>query len=449
MTEPDHYDLLVIGAGSGGLSVAERAARHGARTLLIEAGRLGGTCVNVGCVPKKVMWHAASLAHNLDDARGFGFDVERHGFDWSALKLARDAFINGINTWYDGYLAEAGVQLVHGHARFEGTHTVSVDGQHYSAQHVVIATGGHARVPEIPGAGLGITSDGFFALEHQPRRVAVVGAGYIAVELAGVFRALGSEVSLLIRGETVLRNFDDLIQTSLTAQLEADGIELIRSTRVRSVNTHGDALEIAHTHGALTTDTLLWATGRDPNVDGLNLAATGVRQDDEGHIPTDDYQNTNVERVYALGDVTGRATLTPVAVAAGRRLADRLFGGQTDRHLDYRNIASVVFSHPPVGTVGLTEAEARRDYGSAVEVFTTTFTPMYHMFTPHRNQAAMKLVCEGPTRRVVGIHLFGLGSDEMLQGFAVAMRMGATKADFDDTVAIHPTAAEELVTLKG
>ncbi|HXH03899.1 MAG TPA: glutathione-disulfide reductase [Candidatus Competibacteraceae bacterium] len=446
---PRHFDLIVIGAGSGGLSVAERAARHGARVAIVEAGRLGGTCVNVGCVPKKVMWNAASLAHALDDATGYGFRLSRQGHDWAALKAARDRYVHGINDWYVGYLAEAGVELIRGHARFQDARTVAVDGTHYAASHIVIATGGRPAVPAVAGAELGITSDGFFELERCPRRVAVVGAGYIAVELAGMLHALGAEVSQLIRGEQVLRSFDALLRECVTAQLQADGIKLITGTRMQALEPLADgALRVRHAYGELETDCLLWAIGRRPNTDTLDLTAAGVATNADGTIPTDPWQATNVPGIYAIGDVTGRYPLTPVAIAAGRRLADRLFGGQPQRKLDYEHIATVVFSHPPIGTVGLTEEEARTRHGDAVKVYSTRFTSMYHVFTPHRVETAMKLVCAGPEQRIVGCHVFGPGADEMLQGFAVAIRMGATKRDFDDTIAIHPTSAEELVTLR-
>ncbi|TCO81333.1 NADPH-glutathione reductase [Plasticicumulans lactativorans] len=446
----DQYDLIAIGAGSGGLSVVERAASYGARCAVIESGRLGGTCVNVGCVPKKVMWFAAHHAHALAEAAGYGFDVELRGHDWGALKRARDGYVHGINDWYAGYLERTGVTLLRGHARCVDAHTVEVDGRRLGAPHIAIATGGRAQVPAVAGAELGITSDGFFELEALPRRVAVVGAGYIAVELAGMLRALGARTSLLLRKDEPLREFDALIRESLLAALRADGIEVLTRTRPTRLERLPDgSLRVERSDGAaLEVDCLLWAVGRAPNTAGLDLAAAGVHVAPDGTMPVDDYQNTNVPGVYALGDVTGRAALTPVAIAAGRRLADRLFGGQPERHLDYANIATVVFSHPPIGTVGLTEAQARAAHGDAVQVFTTRFTPMLRAFSAHPRETAMKLVCLGPQRRVIGVHAIGDGVDEMLQGFAVAVRMGATKRDFDDTVAIHPTSAEELVTMR-
>lgn len=446
----EHYDLIAIGAGSGGLSVVERAARYGARCAVVESGPLGGTCVNVGCVPKKVMWYAADMAHRLDDAPGYGFKLAREGFDWSELVGARDAYIEGINTWYHTYLADSGVDEIPGRARFVDAHTLEVDGRRVSADHVVIAVGGQPSVPDIPGAELGITSDGFFQLKSQPRRVAVIGAGYIAVELAGMLRALGSEVSMYLRRETLLRPFDPMLRDTLMEQMLADGVNLFPSTQVGRLIAHPDSVELFCDQGECrgVFDQVIWATGRSPATDDLNLHNTGIQPDDQGYIPTDLYQNTSVEGVYAIGDVTGRAPLTPVAIAAGRRLADRLFGGQTDRHLSYETIPSVIFTHPPIGTVGLTEEEARAAHGEAVKVYSTRFTSMYHAMTTHKVATAMKLVTVGAQEKVVGVHIIGPEADEMLQGFAVAVRMGATKRDLDDTVALHPTSAEELVTMK-
>lgn len=446
-----HYDLIAIGGGSGGLSVAERAARYGARCALIESGRLGGTCVNVGCVPKKVMWYAAHLAHALDDAPGYGFRLDYFGFDWKKLKAARDRFVQAISEGYQGYLTEAGVELIRGFARFIDAHTLDIAGARITAEHIVIATGGRPQIPALPGAQFGISSDGFFELNACPPRVAIAGSGYIAVELAGMLHTLGSEVTLLVRGDGVLRPFDAMIREQLLERLHEDGINVLTRTQIRAVaQLVGGSLDL-HCEGragALNVDTLLWAIGRTPNTDQLNLAAASVRMNPDGTIPTDPYQATNIPNIYALGDITERFHLTPVAVAAGRRLADRLFSQQPERRLPYENIPSVVFSHPPVGTIGLTEAQAREQYGDAVRIYQTRFRPMYHSFTARPTDTLMKLVCVGPGEKIVGCHMIGEGVDETLQGFAVAIRMGATKRDFDDTVAIHPTSAEELVTMR-
>lgn len=443
------FDLIVIGGGSGGIAMANRAASHGAKVVLIEAGRLGGTCVNVGCVPKKIMWNAASIAHVFHEAGDYGFAVRFDGFDWSALKKRRDDYIRWLNGRYRVTLEKNGVERVHGHGCFEDPRTVRVDGKRLEAGHIAIATGGRPIIPNWKGAELGITSDDFFELETQPKRVAIVGSGYVAVELAGVFRALGSEVTVLVRGSSVLRSFDEMLRESVMRVMAADGIMVHAGARVRDVERTGDGLAVRCIEGLkIDCDAVLWAVGREPNADGLNLAAADVKIDDAGYVVTDDWQNTSAPGIHAIGDITGRPALTPVAIAAGRRLADRLFGDQPRRRLEYSNIPTVIFSHPPLGTIGLTELEAREKHGAAVKVYRSEFTPLYHAFTERKTRAAMKLVTVGEEEKIVGCHIFGPGSDEMLQGFAVAIRMGATKRDFDDTVAIHPTSAEELVTMR-
>lgn len=446
-----HFDLLVIGGGSGGLAVARRAAQHGARAAVVEHDRLGGTCVNRGCVPKKVMWYAASLAHMLDDAGDYGFDIEVGGHDWARLVRGRAAYIERLNGIYADNLERDGVTRISGRARFVGARAVEVEGARYSGDRIIIATGGEPIVPDVPGAGHGITSDGFFELTARPGRVAVVGAGYIAVELAGMLHALGAETHLVIRRDSVLRSFDEDLQAALMDSMQADGIVVHPRTTPARLERSDAGLSLFGEDGAALEglDCVLWAIGRRPRTADLGLEHTGVELDERGHIRVDDWQNTSVEGIHALGDVCGRAELTPVAIAAGRKLADRLYGGDEKARLEYENIPTVVFAHPPIGTVGLAEAEARERHGSdAIRVYRTRFTPMYHALTAHKTPAVMKLVCVGPEERVVGCHIFGHGADEMLQGFAVAVRMGARKADFDATVAIHPTSAEELVTLK-
>jgi glutathione reductase (NADPH) len=446
------YDLIAIGAGSGGLSVAERAAKYGAKCAVIEAKQIGGTCVNLGCVPKKVMWYGAGIAHTLVDATDYGFDIAIKNFSWETLKQHRDDYVAGINSWYHTYLKDSEIDEIRGYARFLDNHTVEVDGKQFNAEHIVIAPGAYPLVPSLPGAEYGITSDGFFELEILPKRVAVVGSGYIAVEIAGLLNALGSDVTLLLRREHLLRPFDAMLRECLMEEMMDAGVNIITSSRIGEVKKHDDEdLELicADTGQQLGRfDQLLWAIGRAPATDGMNLQQLGIVTDEAGYIPTDEWQNTNLSGIYAIGDVTGRAQLTPVAIAAGRRLADRLFGGMQDRKLDYGLIPTVVFSHPPIATVGLTESEAREIHGDAVKIYQSRFTPMYHAFTKHQSKMAMKLVTIGAREKVVGCHVIGIGADEMLQGFAVAMRMGATKQDFDDTIAIHPSAAEELVTMR-
>ena len=444
------FDLISIGGGSGGLACAQRAAEYGAKTAVIEPNRLGGTCVNVGCVPKKVMWNAASVALSVHDANDYGFKVEVGESDWAELKRKRDAYVLRLNSIYERNLAAKGVAYVRGAARFVSAHAVEVNGQRFSARHVVIATGGKPIWPPIPGAELGISSDGFFELESRPQRVAVVGSGYIACELAASFRELGSHVEQFIRKDRLLTNFDVMLGKSLMREARAQGMIIqeraipaaVRAVSGKKTLVTQDGREFAG------FDCVLWAIGRDANLAGLNLEASGVATDDLGFVSTDEFQNTNAAGVYAIGDVTGRAALTPVAIAAGGRLSDRLFGGQPKRHLDYNLIPTVIFTHPPIGTVGATESEARAQHGDAVKVYVADFTPMYHALTTRKTHTDMKLVCVGPSQRIVGCHILGSGADEMLQGFAVAIRMGATKADFDDTVAIHPTSAEELVTMR-
>ena len=448
MTE--RYDIPVLGGGSGGLAHAQRAAEYGAKAGVIEYGPLGGTCVNVGCVPKKVMWYAAQQAHAFHYAADYGFDVTVGGHDWPGLKARRDAYIERLNGIYERNLDNRGVTYISGRARFLDANTLDVDGTTYKADRIVIATGGRPMVPDIPGAELGITSDGFFELQDRPQRVLVAGSGYIAVELAGVFNALGSDVQLVVRKDSVLRSFDSMLSEELMAAMDKNGIELETGVIPASVEQTADGIVLHAEDGRSfgPVDALVWAIGRSPNTASLNAAAAGVEQDDHGFIPTDKLQQTNVENIYALGDVTGRAALTPVAIAAGRRLADRLDGGMEGRHLEYELIPTVVFSHPTIGTVGLTEVEARAEYGDDIKIYQSGFIGMYYALGTDKQRSVMKLITTGEDERVIGCHVIGEGADEMMQGFAVAMRMGATKKDFDDTVAIHPTSAEELVTMR-
>jgi glutathione reductase (NADPH) len=447
----DSWDLIVIGGGSGGLACAQRAAGHGARVLVAEPGPIGGTCVNAGCVPKKIMYHAAELAHGIGDAADYGFDVLLRAHDWRALQERRDAYVRKLHGVYLENLARHGVTLVTERAHVAGAGRVVIGTRQHAAARIVVATGGHAVVPAIPGAELGITSDGFFALGRMPASVGIVGSGYVAAELSGVFAALGARVTVLMRHERMLRGFDEMLSRRLMAAMRADGIELVTHAVPAAVSGEagGRRLQLADGRTAGPFECLVWAVGRRPNSAGLGLEAAGVATGGAGEVVTDLRQDTNVPGIHAIGDVTGRHALTPVAIAAGRRLADRLFGGMDDRQLDYRCIPTVVFSHPPVGTVGLTEAEARAQFGGRAEAFQGDFMPLYHGITARRRRAEVKLVTVGAERRVVGLHVIGMGADELLQGFAVAVRMGATKDDFDDTVAIHPTSAEEVVTLRG
>jgi glutathione reductase (NADPH) len=443
-------DFIVIGGGSGGLAAARRAAVFGARTLLVEAGRIGGTCVNVGCVPKKISWYAASLAEVLHDAPDYGLELAPGGFDLGRLRRARDAYVARLRDVYTRNLERDGVERKAGFATFVDAGTVEIGAERVRAPHVLLATGGAPRVPAVPGAELGITSDGFFDLERLPERPLVVGAGYSAVELAGILQALGSHVTLAVRGRELLKHFDPMLGEGLAEAMRGAGVELVLDFESARLSRSPDGLELTGADGrVLGADLVLWAIGRVPATRGMGLDRAGVALDAQGLVRVDAFQATNVPGIYAVGDVTNLGPhLTPVAIAAGRKLADRLFGGQPEARLDYADIPSVVFSHPPVGSVGLSEPQARERFGDAVRVYTQAFTSLYHGVTRRKSLTRMKLVVVGPEERVVGIHALGIGSDELIQGFAVALKVGATKADFDRTVAIHPTAAEEFVTMR-
>ncbi|QIZ53028.1 glutathione-disulfide reductase [Dickeya zeae] len=447
-----HYDYLAIGGGSGGIASINRAAMYGKKCALIEAKHLGGTCVNVGCVPKKIMWHAAQIAEAIHHyGPDYGFDVTVNRFNWETLLKNRSAYIDRIHQSYNNVLGKNQVDVIQGFARFVDAKTVEVNGERITADHILIATGGRPTRPNIPGAEYGIDSDGFFELNELPQRVAVVGAGYIAVEIAGVLNALGSDVHLFVRKHAPLRQFDPLIVETLVEVMNTEGPALHTESIPKAVVKNADGsltlqLESGYEH---TVDCLIWAIGREPANDKINLEAAGVALNNKGYIVVDKFQNTTVPGIYAVGDNTGAVELTPVAVAAGRRLSERLFNNKPDEHLDYSNIPTVVFSHPPIGTVGLTEPQAREQYGDdQVKVYKSAFTAMYTAVTQHRQPCRMKLVCVGPEEKIVGVHGIGFGMDEILQGFAVAVKMGATKKDLDNTVAIHPTAAEEFVTMR-
>ncbi|WP_110458363.1 glutathione-disulfide reductase [Shewanella algidipiscicola] len=448
-----HFDYICLGAGSGGIASANRAAMRGAKVLLIEAKALGGTCVNVGCVPKKVMWYGAQVAEAMHlYAKDYGFDVAVNKFDWSKLVESREAYIKRIHGSYDRGLENNGVTLVRGYGRFVNNNTIEVNGEHYSADHILIATGGAPTIPNIPGAQYGIDSDGFFALNEQPKRVAVVGAGYIAVEVAGVLHALGSETHLFVRKHAPLRNFDPMLSEALMESMASNGPSLHTHSVPQSVVKNADnSLTLTLENGEqYEVDTLIWAIGRKPSTDKIGLEHTDVTLNDKGYVVVDAQQNTTAKGIYCVGDIIeGGVELTPVAVKAGRLLSERLFNGMTEAKMDYSLIPTVVFSHPAIGTMGLTEPEATAQFGEAnVKVYTSSFTSMYTAVTAHRQACKMKLICAGDNEKVVGIHGIGYGMDEILQGFGVAMKMGATKADFDAVVAIHPTGAEEFVTMR-
>ncbi|BFZ60722.1 Glutathione reductase [Saitoella coloradoensis] len=457
------YDYLVIGGGSGGLASARRAAGvYGAKAAIIEAsGVMGGTCVNVGCVPKKVMWYCSDVADTVREAREYGFEnVNGEAvFNWTKIKEKRDAYIKRLNGIYEKNLQKDDVDYVFGRAKFISKDTVEVDlldggKQQYTAKHILVAVGGHPNIPKLPGAEHGIDSDGFFRLTEQPKRVAIVGAGYIAIEFGGMFNGLGSDVTIVYRGKSILRGFDPMVTETIADEYKKRGITMHAESTPKQVTKNDDgSLTLELESGEkITVDCLIWATGRVPDTPSLGLDAAGIKTDGKkGYIAVDDYQNTNVEGVYALGDVCGKMELTPVAIAAGRRLAERIFGGEQfkEAKLDYTNIPSVVFAHPEVGSIGLTQPEAEEKYGKDnIKVYTSSFTAMYYAMLEKKGPTKYKIVCAGPEEKVVGLHIVGMGSAEILQGFGVAIKMGATKKDFDSCVAIHPTSAEELVTMR-
>ncbi|WP_109080095.1 glutathione-disulfide reductase [Aggregatibacter aphrophilus] len=453
-----HYDYIAIGGGSGGIASVNRAASYGKKCAIIEVKHLGGTCVNVGCVPKKVMFYGAQIAEAINHyAPDYGFDVDVKKFDFAKLVESRQAYISRIHTSYDNVLAKNNVDVIRGFAKFVNKNTLEVtfaDGttEQVTADHILIATGGRPSIPAVKGAEYGIDSNGVFALTKLPKRAAVVGAGYIAVELAGVLNSLGVETHLFVRKHAPLRNFDPMMAETLIESMQQDGITLHTHAIPKEVlkNADGSVTLNLEDGRAQRVDCLIWAIGREPATDKINLQAVGVETNERGFIKVDKYQNTNVPGIYAVGDIIeGGIELTPVAVAAGRRLSERLFNNKPNEHLDYRLVPSVVFSHPPIGTVGLTEPQAIAQYGAEnVKVYKSSFTSMYTAVTQHRQACRMKLVCVGKEEKIVGLHGIGFGVDEMIQGFAVAIKMGATKADFDNTVAIHPTGSEEFVTMR-
>ena len=446
------YDYIVIGGGSGGIASANRAAMHGAKVILFEGKEVGGTCVNVGCVPKKVMWYGAQVAETLHRYAGeYGFDVTINKFDFATLKANRQAYIDRIHGSYERGFDNNGVERVYEYARFVDPHTVEVAGERYTAPHILIATGGHALYPNIPGSEYGITSDGFFELDEVPKRTAVIGAGYIAVEVAGVLNALGSDTHLFVRKDRPLRTFDKDIVDVLVDEMAKSGPTLhTHANATEVVKNADDSLTISFDNGeTITVDCLIWAIGRAANTSGFGLEKTGVKLTEKGTIYSDEFENTSVPGIYALGDVTGKLDLTPVAVKAGRQLSERLFNNKADAKLDYTDVATVVFSHPVIGSVGLTEEKAIAKYGAKnIKVYKSSFTPMYTALGDNRQPSTMKLVTLGDDEKIIGLHGIGYGVDEMIQGFSVAIKMGATKADFDNTVAIHPTGSEEFVTMR-
>ena len=446
------YDIIAIGGGSGGSATMNRAAMHGAKAAVIEGNIIGGTCVNVGCVPKKVMWYGAQVSETLKNyAADYGYTIGETSFDFKTLRKNREAYIERSRQAFSNNFNRNGVDYIEGYARFVDKNTVEVNGEHIRAKHIVIATGSYAFIPNVPGSELGGTSDDVFAWEELPESVSIIGAGYIAVVLAGVLHALGVKTDLFVRKGGPLRGFDQGIVEVLVEEMKKNGQPLHTHKVPQKLEKldNGDIqihFEDGTTH---TSQKVIWAVGRKANVHQLNLEAAGVELTERGFIQVDEYQNTTTPGIYALGDVSGEKELTPVAIKAGRTLAERLFNGKTDAKMDYELIPTVVFSHPAIGSIGLTQEQAEAKYGTEnIKVYQSTFAGMYSAITVHRQMTKLKLITLGEEEKVIGLHGIGEGIDEMIQGFAVAVKMGATKADFDATVAIHPTASEEFVTMR-
>ena len=446
------YDIIAIGGGSGGSATMNRAAMHGAKAAVIEGNIIGGTCVNVGCVPKKVMWYGAQVSETLKNyAADYGYTIGETSFDFKTLRKNREAYIERSRQAFSNNFNRNGIDYIEGYARFVDKNTVEVNGEQIRAKHIVIATGSYAFVPNIPGSELGGTSDDVFAWEELPESVSIIGAGYIAVELAGVLHALGVKTDLFVRKGGPLRGFDQGIVEVLVEEMKKNGQPLHTHKVPQKLEKldNGDIqiyFEDGTTH---TSQKVIWAVGRKANVSQLNLEAAGVALNERGFIQVDEYQNTTTPGIYALGDVSGEKELTPVAVKAGRTLSERLFNGKTDAKMDYELIPTVVFSHPAIGSIGLSQEQAEAKYGAEnIKVYESNFAGMYSAITVHRQMTKLKLITLGEEEKIIGLHGIGEGVDEMIQGFAVALKMGATKADFDATVAIHPTASEEFVTMR-
>ena len=443
------FDLFVIGAGSGGVRAARFSAGFGARVAVAESRYLGGTCVNVGCVPKKLLVYGAHFSEDFEQAKSFGWTAGEADFDWPTLIGNKNREISRLNGIYRNLLGNSGVTLMEGHARLRGPHEVEINGQVHTAEHIMIATGGWPQVPEIPGREHAITSNEVFFLERMPKRVVVVGGGYIAVEFASIFNGLGAEVSLMYRGELFLRGFDGTVRTHLHQELAKRGMDIRFKTEVQSIEKLADGtLQLALNDGSsVNTDCVFYATGRRPMLDNLGMETVNVELDDKGFVKVDDNYQTSEPSIIAVGDVIGRVQLTPVALAEGMAVARRLFKPEQYRPVDYRHIPTAVFSLPNIGTVGLTEEEARKD-GFDVQVFESTFRPMKLTLTDNQERTLMKLVVDKKTDRVLGCHMVGPDAGEIVQSLAIALKAGATKQIFDDTIGVHPTAAEEFVTMR-
>ncbi|MEW5727132.1 MAG: glutathione-disulfide reductase [Pseudomonadota bacterium] len=441
------FDLFVLGAGSGGVRASRLAAQLGVRVAVAEESRVGGTCVMRGCVPKKLLVMGAHFAEDFADAEGFGWSVEGASFDWARLIAAKNAELNRLESVYNRILRDNGVTLVEGRGRLVDAHTVEVAGRTHTAERILVATGGRPVLPNVPGIEHAITSNEALDLMQLPRRMVIVGGGYIAVEFAGIFNALGVQVTQILRGDTLLRGFDQDVRATLDEEMRKKGVDLRCETSVRSIEKTRSGYDLRLSGDEdIETDLVFYATGRRPNTDGLGLEDAGVELDERGAVKVDEFSRTSVENIFAVGDVTDRMNLTPVALGEARALVSTLYLGKPVS-MDYDNVPTAVFSNPPVGTVGLTEEEARRR-GACIDVYLSRFKPMRHTLSGRDERTLMKMIVDRASDRVLGVHMVGPDAPEILQGFGVALKCGATKAQIDSTVGIHPTAAEELVTMR-
>jgi len=444
------YDLIVIGAGSGGVRASRRAAGLGKKVCVIENLRVGGTCVMRGCVPKKLLVIGSHFADDFEDAKGYGWEMPEPGFDWPRLIAAKSAELDRLEAVYHRILREAGVEEITGTGRLAGSHTVEVDGKSMTAETILVCTGGWPSMPDIPGIEHVITSNEALDLAQLPKRIAIVGGGYIAVEFAGIFNALGSDVTIIIRAPQILRGFDEDARDILAEEMIKKGIAIKTECVVRSIEKRNNHFSLRFPYGdELDVDCVMYATGRAPNTAGLGLEEAGVRLDKKGAIQVDEFSKTSADHIYAIGDVTERLNLTPVALAEAEAFINTVYKGAPTA-MDYINVASAVFSQPPIGSVGMTEDQARKDAkpGHGVDVYISRFTPMKYTLSGRDEKTLMKLIVDAKTDRVLGCHMVGLDAPEIVQGLAIALKAGATKAHFDATIGIHPTAAEEFVTLR-
>ncbi len=441
------YDLFVIGAGSGGVRASRMSAAYGARVAVVEERYLGGTCVNVGCIPKKLFVYAAEFRDHFEDAAGFGWSVGQRSVDWPTLVANKNVEIERLNGIYRNLLTNAGAEIIEGRARLVDAHTVAVDGRSYTAEYILVATGSWPYLPQIPGIEHAISSNEAFYLDRLPQRAIIVGGGYIAVEFATIFHGLGVEVTELYRGELFLRGFDTDVRSVLAEEMRKREVDLRFKADIARIDKHDGGLTATLGDGTrLDTDLILYATGRLPNTHNIGLEAVGVEMNDIGAVTVDAYSRSTVPHIFAIGDCTDRLNLTPMAIAEGQAVAETLFHDRPTQP-DHTNVATAVFSHPPIGTVGLTEDEARQRY-PAVDVYTSGFRPLKHTLSGRAERTFMKLVVDPASDRVLGCHMVGPEAGEIIQGFAVAVKCGATKAQFDATIGIHPTAAEEFVTMR-